>query len=324
MSVLKWQKGANEWVTLYGTVLKNRLRKDKNLADLEDATEAKKNLGLIGDVTDHNHDSRYMTLIAQVQDKIDREINDRKQREDSFYDELRANIDGEVSTAVTRYDVSIKKEAEERKKADDDLTIVINQKVNERDTAIQQEADARAADKSELERMIDAQRSLWLSDIGEAEKRGDDKLAEQMKSVPQEAQARADGDTAEAKARADADDKLRSALMSRVNAEVTDRDAAIAQAKEDLTALIKRESEERKMHVKNLQDEDISINQKLDERYQELINLMSGKFQNFHVGNKPPTNPVNGLTIWFYTGEGEECIRVYMNDRWITFGACFL
>lgn len=324
MSVLKWQRGANEWVTLYGTVLKNRLRKDKNLADLTDAAEAKKNLGLVGDVTDHNHDSRYMVLINKVQDDIDREINDRKQREDSFYDELRAQIDGEVSAAVTRYDVSIKKEAKERKKADADLTITIDQKVNDRNLAIQKEADARAADKAEIEREIDAQRSRWLSDIGDAEKRSDDKLAEQMKAVPKEAKARSDGDEAEAKARENADEKLRSALMSRVDAEVTDRDAAISIARQDLTELIKKESEERKMHVRNLQAEDESIKQKMEDRYIELLNLMNGKFQNFHVGDKAPSNPVNGQTVWFFTGEGEESIRVYLKDRWITFGACFL
>ena len=62
----------------------------------------------------------------------------------------------------------------------------------------------------------------------------------------------------------------------------------------------------------------------MEDRYIELLNLMNGKFQNFHVGDKAPSNPVNGQTVWFFTGEGEESIRVYLKDRWITFGACFL
>ena len=70
MSLLKWKKAENDWVTLYGSVLKNRLRRDKNLADLTDATEAKKNLGLLGDVSDHNHDSRYMPMLQRVADDL--------------------------------------------------------------------------------------------------------------------------------------------------------------------------------------------------------------------------------------------------------------
>ena len=68
MSLLKWKKSEkeNDWVTLYGTVLKNRLRRDKNLADLTDKTEAKRNLGLLGDVSDHNHDGRYMAMLQRI------------------------------------------------------------------------------------------------------------------------------------------------------------------------------------------------------------------------------------------------------------------
>ena len=52
-----------QWVPIYADAINNRARRDYNLSDLHDVSAARKNLGLVGDVTNisnsHNHDARY-------------------------------------------------------------------------------------------------------------------------------------------------------------------------------------------------------------------------------------------------------------------------
>lgn len=69
MAVLKW-KSAKGWIVFYASYLKNCLQKNQNLADLTNRAEARKNLELVGDVTTHNHDSRYMPIINNFKDEI--------------------------------------------------------------------------------------------------------------------------------------------------------------------------------------------------------------------------------------------------------------
>ena len=71
MALLKY-KTDKGWKILYGGLLSRMLRKDKNLADVEDTIKARQNLGLLGDIhldtagnpisddVTHNHDSRYV------------------------------------------------------------------------------------------------------------------------------------------------------------------------------------------------------------------------------------------------------------------------
>lgn len=61
MAVMKYCKN-KEWVDVSRST-KNRLRFDKNLSDVKSTDDARKNLGLTGDVQTHNHDTRYMTAI---------------------------------------------------------------------------------------------------------------------------------------------------------------------------------------------------------------------------------------------------------------------
>lgn len=81
MAVLKW-KSAQGWLVFYANFLKNCLQKTKNLADLTDRAEARKNLELIGDVTTHNHDSYYMPIInnfkKEIEESTTAQINDLK------------------------------------------------------------------------------------------------------------------------------------------------------------------------------------------------------------------------------------------------------
>lgn len=83
MEVIRYLKD-QKWLPLYIKELKNRLRKDKNLADLPDRNEAIKNLGLTGDVTSHSHDDRYPTkdlvntMLEKVNQKVENAILDVK------------------------------------------------------------------------------------------------------------------------------------------------------------------------------------------------------------------------------------------------------
>lgn len=73
MALVKWVKGKKSngeaiWEGIYDNALRNRLRRDKNLADLTNKADARKNLELIGDnVETHYHDSRYMPYIKTLQ-----------------------------------------------------------------------------------------------------------------------------------------------------------------------------------------------------------------------------------------------------------------
>ena len=81
MALLKY-KTDKGWKILYGGLLSRMLRKDKNLADVEDIIEARQNLGLLGDVhldaagnpisddVTHNHDSRYVLKIDYKPEKF--------------------------------------------------------------------------------------------------------------------------------------------------------------------------------------------------------------------------------------------------------------
>lgn len=89
-TTIKLKKGSGSWQQVYGNEINNRLRKDKDLSDVNDKAESRKNLEIIGDNnTTHYHDSRYMPKIdaeiaerkkadAEIQKDLAREITDRK------------------------------------------------------------------------------------------------------------------------------------------------------------------------------------------------------------------------------------------------------
>ena len=74
MAVLKWKKDATTWVSLYYNAFKNRLRRDKNLSDLTNRPDARKNLELVGEVTDHWHDERYKPMLTQLRGDLDKAV----------------------------------------------------------------------------------------------------------------------------------------------------------------------------------------------------------------------------------------------------------
>lgn len=72
-------KTKDGWVSLYRALMNLFVRKDKNLADLENKDEALINLGLAGDVTSHNHDNRYLPLIQAAEDRIMEALDETKE-----------------------------------------------------------------------------------------------------------------------------------------------------------------------------------------------------------------------------------------------------
>ena len=64
-------KLSDGWHILYGGILSKVMRKDKNLSDLQDIAIARENLELVGDVTTHNHDTRYQTQINILTEQLD-------------------------------------------------------------------------------------------------------------------------------------------------------------------------------------------------------------------------------------------------------------
>lgn len=89
-TTIKFKKDKNSWEQIYGNEINNRLRKDKNLSDVNDKAESRKNLELIGDNnTTHFHDNRYLPKINaesakrkseddQIKKILNQEVADRK------------------------------------------------------------------------------------------------------------------------------------------------------------------------------------------------------------------------------------------------------
>lgn len=89
-TTIKFKKDKNSWEQVYGNEINNRLRKDKNLSDVNDKAESRKNLEIIGDNnTTHFHDDRYLPKINaesakreseddQIKKILNQEVADRK------------------------------------------------------------------------------------------------------------------------------------------------------------------------------------------------------------------------------------------------------
>lgn len=75
MALLKFKKNT-KWYSLYVNELLNRLRKDKNLSDVDDVAKSRENLGIFGDnnIT-HFHDSRYLPKIKALKEYVNYVIN---------------------------------------------------------------------------------------------------------------------------------------------------------------------------------------------------------------------------------------------------------
>lgn len=106
MSLLKWyrpqagdtnQQKVGKWIDSYARSLMDRLRANKNLADVEDRAKARENLELTGNNNEtHYHDSRYVPMIQE--EATIRSCEDNKLRE--YIDKRIASIEKEIKLAM--------------------------------------------------------------------------------------------------------------------------------------------------------------------------------------------------------------------------------
>jgi len=74
MALMKWLKrnenGEREWISLYANAIINRLRRDRNLSDLQNPAKARENLQLTEEVIDHWHDKHYQPMFDQIRKEM--------------------------------------------------------------------------------------------------------------------------------------------------------------------------------------------------------------------------------------------------------------
>lgn len=324
MSLLKWKKAENDWVTLYGSVLKNRLRRDKNLADLTDATEAKKNLGLLGDVSDHNHDSRYMPMLQRVADDLSRETEARTTWETNFDQEIHASVEAQVENVILQYGASINTEALKRESGDleikrliADNTTDFNEKLNDAEKA-REKVLATAKQYVEDER---SQREAAIQEEARNRELGDNDV---KKIIDEKVVERQNAIAAEGVKRNEAIEKKASEIKGWIAEEENARKLAVSGEAGEREKAISGESKKLSDAVDMLQKSDKTLDDKIAEKYESLRLYIEKLIGNFYVGTVQPSNPVNNQTIWFYTAKGEESIRVFKDNKWATFGASYL
>lgn len=141
MAVLKY-KDNEGFKSLYSEAIKNRLRKDQNLADVTNVQEARENLELTGDNNHtHYHDDRYLPKIEAeaeqrenadnelknlISDKSEEIINITNNTINNLKDSINDKIDSTISQEVIDRNNAISEEESERKKADAELQNAIN------------------------------------------------------------------------------------------------------------------------------------------------------------------------------------------------------
>lgn len=324
MAILKWQKGANEWVQLYGDILRNRLRRDKNLSDLTDAEAARKNLGLFGDIVEHNHDTLYKPIFERMEGKIDREIEERRMSEKNISNDLRARAEAAVSAAIASFGVSISQEASTRKSNDDKLELKIGETRLDFTNALTDESNARMNAKKELVERIEDERRDREGAIDQEVKDRDDAIQKALQKLAQEIQDRKDAIAQEVADRDAAISRKAIEIKGWVDKEQAAREKDIADLKAWVTSLMTAEQNTRTAEKAQLDATDNELRNLIGQRFKEAIIYVNNTMLHYFVGTQPPANPVNNKTIWFDITEGSEDIKIFKGNRWVLFGAGYL
>lgn len=324
MSLLKWKKAENDWVTLYGSVLKNRLRRDKNLADLTDATEAKKNLGLLGDVSDHNHDSRYMPMLQRVADDLSRETEARTTWETNFDQEIHASVEAQVENVIREYGASINAEAVKRDLADTKLKSLIQQNTDDFNDKFRDAEKTHTKILATAKGYVEDEHSQREAALQEEERNREDGDKAVQAVIDQKVIECKNDIAAEGVKRNEAIEKKASEIKSWIAEEANARKLAVSGEAGDREKAISAESKKLSDAVDMLQKADKAMDDKLTEKYETLRQYIEKLIGKFYIGTVQPSNPVNNQSIWFYTAKGEESIRVFKDNKWVTFGASYL
>lgn len=181
-SQMKWKqtdKGSdNDWVNLNQNV-NNRLRIDSNLSDVADKSEARKNLGLVGDINTHNHDNRYQT-------QINGEVNKRQEQD--------TKLDNRITAEVSKLNAAIEKNNNAASQNWERLESLIK-------TGDSAERSYAEGQSNTLTRAMAEERSI--------RDKADVQLQE---NIDEETKARNDADITEANIRYQNDEQLRSVI----------------------------------------------------------------------------------------------------------------
>lgn len=117
MAIIKFRDNDNTWKPVDKEIImaiKNRLRCDNNLSDVIDRSKARENLGLIGDVTTHHHDGRYVPMIGEAKalvQGVKEEFESFKKQEAANNNSLRSGIN-ENSKSIDRNTGNLREEIE--------------------------------------------------------------------------------------------------------------------------------------------------------------------------------------------------------------------
>lgn len=322
--LLKWRRNTGEWVVMYGDALKNRLRRDKNLADLTNRTEAKKNLGVFGEVTDHYHDARYMTRIEALEGNLIREAQAREQAQKLSDQALRKKIEAEVNAVLQAYNVSIADERKVRQNADNDIIQQINNEVKNRTQLLADVKKIQDKDRSDAQKLVNEEIQMRTAAITESERKEGIEHENIKKLINKEAENRKAAIETEVKNRNTAIDNKATTIQGWISTEATNRDNAIAKAQTTVTELVNAEASARRTDVGNLQKADGDIKKAYGEADAAIRKDIVDRFSHFAVSKAAPAHPVNNKTIWFNISDNVERILIYKNNQWVDFGSRYL
>lgn len=207
-----------QWIPIYADAINNRARRDYNLSDLHDPSAARKNLGLVGDVTEipnsHNHDQHYNVwrqedkrnndaAHANLDSKFTKAISDN-------YVEMNSKLDA-FKTSFTSLNAAtnLRLTAEVNDRSNEDIRI--NARIDTTNKNLAAEQQARINADANLQSQVDVNKANI--------KINKDNIADLNTRLNKEIQDRANGDDALSKKI----DSVNSSLTAKLNTEATTR-----------------------------------------------------------------------------------------------------
>lgn len=130
MSLIKI-KTAEGWISLYQAFINSCLKRDKNLGDILNKEEARKNLELTGeDNHTHYHDDRYVPLIEGAKDEMIAELQQVRNEIEIQINNITTNVSDNTTVIDQKLDADLFVVGETAPSSPKDKTIWFNIKSN--------------------------------------------------------------------------------------------------------------------------------------------------------------------------------------------------